>query len=146
MKSETVSCAESITAGHIQALLASVSGASDVFQGGMTAYQRSVKVSLLEVDNDLACRTDCVDEEIARQMAAGALKCFGSTYALSTCGYAEAENGRPYAFYAIAKTPTHILESGRIELHGGRIEAQQLAAQKVVQRLLDLLQADKPGN
>ena len=130
--------AESITAGHVQAMLASVSGASEVFKGGLTAYWRSVKVELLGVDDDLARRTDCVDEEIARQMAQGALKCFTSDYALSTCGYAERENGAPYAFWAIAGADGNV-SSGRLELSGSRIEAQTQAAQMVLEQFLKLL-------
>ncbi len=136
---KTVAAAESITAGHVQSMLASVSGSSAVFKGGITAYQRSVKVELLGVDDALARRTDCVDETIARQMALGALRLFNSDYALATCGYAEEENGAPFAYYAVAQAPNRILTSARIELSGNRIEAQKEAAIAVLRALLDLL-------
>ncbi len=113
--------------------------------GGITAYQRSIKVEQLDVDDILACRTDCVDEEVARQMATGALKLFHSNYALATCGYAERKEGKPYAYYAIAQAPSGILLSARIELAGNRIEAQRKAAQVVLEKFHELLR-NKAGD
>ena len=136
---QSVAVAESITAGHLQRLLTSISGASAVFKGGITAYQRQAKVELLDVDDTLAKQTDCVAEEIACQMALGALKRFHADYALATCGYAERANGAPFAFFAIAKAPEKIWFSTRIELSGSRIEAQKKAAQAVLEKFLDLL-------
>ena len=139
---KTVAAAESITAGHVQRMLASASGSSAVFKGGITAYQRSVKVELLGVDDTLAQQTDCVDEEIARQMALGALRLFNADYALATCGYAETENGAPFAYYAVAQTPDRILTSARIELSGNRIEAQKDTARAALSALFDHLILD----
>lgn len=136
---QTVATAESITAGQVQTRLGSVSGSSDVFLGGITAYQRSVKVEQLGVDDALARKTDCVDEEIARQMALGALQLFHSDFALATCGYAERDHGSPYAFYAIAQAPASILFSARIDLSGSRIDAQRQATTVALEKFLELL-------
>jgi nicotinamide-nucleotide amidase len=136
---KTVAAAESITAGHVQALLTSVPGASNVFRGGITAYQAPIKVELLGVDAALAERTDCVDEEIARQMAKGALKLFKSDYAIATCGYADREEGNPYAFFAVAQQPGTILHCERIELSGSRVDVQQQTAQKALNVFAALL-------
>ena len=136
---KTVATAESITAGHVQAMLASVSGASDVFLGGITAYRRAAKVELLEVDDDLALRTNCIDEAIAQQLALGALKRFHSDYALATCGYAEVETGAPFAYIAVVAAPSKLLFSARVELYGNRVEAQQEAARAVLDQFLTLL-------
>jgi nicotinamide-nucleotide amidase len=136
---KTVSTAESITAGHLQSRIASVSGASDVFKGGITAYWKSAKVGLLGVDDALAEKTNCVDEEIARQMALGALRRFHTDYALATCGYAEREDGGPYAYVAVARAPAEILLCTRIELSGSRIEAQREAAERALSKFHELL-------
>jgi PncC family amidohydrolase len=138
---QTVSTAESITAGYLQTMLASVAGSSHVFKGGVTAYNLSAKVSILGVDSALAANHNCVHEEVARQMAHGALALFNSDYALATCGYAEPypEQNiiRPFAFVAIARK----LESGaiqqltstRLELSGNRIETQQQTANELLE-------------
>ncbi|MEI6890990.1 MAG: CinA family protein [Pontiella sp.] len=138
-KGKTVSTAESITAGHLQTQLASISGASDFFHGGMTAYQRSVKVEMLGVENERAKATDCVDEEIARQMARGARILFQTDYAIATCGYAEHEAHQPYAFFAIADATGTLDFSMRINLTGNRIEAQQQAARLALEQFEKLL-------
>jgi nicotinamide-nucleotide amidase len=137
---KTVAVAESITAGHLQTELASVSGASNAFQGGITAYQQSMKVEHLGVNDALATQTNCVDDEIARQMAKGALKLFDADYAIATCGYAEHEDEPPHAFIAIAKKPNGVLWSERIELSGSRVEAQQKTAQAALNKFLSFLQ------
>ncbi|MDF7825654.1 CinA family protein [Pontiellaceae bacterium B12227] len=140
---KTVSTAESITAGLLQSELASVSGSSKTFKGGITAYKLSVKAKLLNVDIDLAHDTDCVDEEVARQMAIGALKLFESDYAIATCGYAEKYEEQdiksPFAFYAIADIKQNVIFSTRVELAGKRVEAQKQTAQLALKRFLELL-------
>ena len=142
---KTISTAESITTGYLQSMLASVSGASDVFKGGITAYTLPVKVELLNVDEVLAKKTNCIEEEIACQMAQGALKLFKTDYAIATCGYAEIDEGNPYAFFAIAEAPTSILYSNRIELHGDRIAAQKQTAKHALEKLHKLLQSLPSG-
>lgn len=142
---KTVSTAESISTGYLQTRLGSVSGASDVFKGGITAYQQPVKVDVLTVDQDLAEKTNCVDEEVARQMALGALNLFKSDYAIATCGYAETDEGRPYAYIAVTEAPDHCLFSSRIELAGERIEAQQQTAELALKTLATILQSRLTG-
>jgi nicotinamide-nucleotide amidase len=140
---KTVSTAESITAGHIQTMLASVSGTSDVFKGGITAYKLSIKSEVLGVDADLGCKTNCVDPEVARQMAKGALALFKSDYAIATCGYAEKYEAQgievPFAFIAIAGKDDEEVFCMRAELSGERVAAQQEAAEKAMEELLALL-------
>ncbi|MDF7798977.1 CinA family protein [Pontiellaceae bacterium B1224] len=139
---KTVATAESITAGHLQMELASISGASDVFKGGVTAYQLPVKVKLLGVDETLAEQTDCIDIEIARQMARGALKLFDSDYAIATCGYAENEENKPYAFFSIANAAGTISHSERVELSGDRVAAQKQTAKVALDKFKELLRSN----
>lgn len=140
---KTVCTAESITAGHLQTLLASVSGASDVFTGGITAYKLPVKSAVLGVDADLGEKTNCVDPEVACQMAKGALALFKSDYAVATCGYAEKYEEQaidaPFAFIAIAEKGEDEVFCTRAELSGDRIAAQQEAAAKAMHEFLTLL-------
>ena len=86
----TIAVAESLTAGHIQSLIASVSGSSRVFLGGVTCYTIDQKVDFLHVDRDHAASVNCVSEEVASQMAAGVRTRFGSAVSIATTGYAEA--------------------------------------------------------
>ncbi len=141
---KTVAVAESITAGQLQSLIASVPGASDVFVGGLTAYRASVKTGLLGVDETLAAATDCVDEQIAQQMALGALSLFKTDYAVATCGYAERGDGTPYAFFAIAARQPDgqavIQKTARVAFDATRTEVQKEVARAALEALRALLQ------
>ena len=104
-KGKTVAVAESLTAGLIQAALASVSGSSEFFVGGITTYNLEQKVQLLGVDRESAAKVNCVSRVVAHQMAEGVGKLFGADITVSTTGYAEpwpAGNVlHPHAFIAV---------------------------------------------
>lgn len=85
---ETLCTAESITAGGLGYAITSVPGASHVYVGGLIAYRSEIKVSHLHVDQDVIEENSVVSEEVAMQMAQGALKTFGTTWAISTTGVA----------------------------------------------------------
>lgn len=93
----TVATAESLTAGLVAARLADVPGASAVLQGGVVAYQNSVKAGLLGVPADLLERVGAVDPEVARRMAEGARAGLGADVGVATTGVAgpEPHQGRP---------------------------------------------------
>ncbi len=66
--------AESLTSGMIGSVLASVPGASDVFEGGIISYSYDVKEHLLGVSRDDLETHGAVSEQVVRQMCVGALK------------------------------------------------------------------------
>lgn len=99
--------AESLTAGLVQATIASRSGCSAYFRGGVTAYTLEDKVRLLRVDKATAEVCDCVSPEVAGQMARGALMLFDGfqksgqvKWALATTGYADPDPSKGIAQYA----------------------------------------------
>ena len=85
---ETVSTAESITGGSISSTLVGVSGASDVFKGGITAYSDEVKIAQLKVDPKLIEKYSAISEQVADAMAQSALQTFRTTWAIATTGVA----------------------------------------------------------
>ena len=87
-RGETLSIAESITAGGLSNALTIVPGASDVFLGSITAYRPEVKVSHLNVSKSVIAENSVVSEEVAIEMARGAINSFGSTWAIATTGVA----------------------------------------------------------
>ncbi|MDM7990337.1 nicotinamide-nucleotide amidohydrolase family protein [Arthrobacter sp. zg-Y877] len=93
----TVATAESLTAGMLCAELGSVPGASSVLQGGVVAYQNSVKLSVLGVPAELLAEAGSVDGRVAGHMAAGARRVLGADVGVSTTGAAgpEAHDGKP---------------------------------------------------
>ena len=102
----TLAVAESLTCGRVQALIGAVSGASEYFLGGVTAYSLEQKVKLLGVGRAAAEKVNSVSAAVAEQMARGACELFGADVAVATTGYAEPSPGdgvmQPFAWWAVA--------------------------------------------
>jgi nicotinamide-nucleotide amidase len=129
--------AESLTCGRLQARIGAVSGASDYFLGGVTAYSLEQKVGLLGVDRAEAAAANCVSARIAEQMARGACVLFRADIGVATTGYAEPSVDQgvaiPFAWWAIARRREggdFAVASGWAEFPGlNRVEVQERAAQ-----------------
>ncbi len=87
-KRATLSVAESITGGGLASAITEVPGSSKVFVGGVIAYEDSIKISELKVDAKTLKKFTAVSEEVAKEMALGALKKFKTDYAIATTGVA----------------------------------------------------------
>lgn len=87
-RGETVSVAESVTAGGLGRALTSSPGASAVFLGGVIAYSNKVKIEHLDVDPELIELHSVVSEEVANAMAESIRKKFGTTWGIATTGVA----------------------------------------------------------
>jgi nicotinamide-nucleotide amidase len=87
-KKATLCVAESITGGGLASAITEVSGSSKVFVGGVIAYEDSIKISELKVDAKTLKKFTAVSEEVAKEMAVGALKKFKTDYAIATTGVA----------------------------------------------------------
>jgi nicotinamide-nucleotide amidase len=102
----TLAVAESLTCGSVQAHIGRISGASNFFLGGITAYTLEQKVKHLGVVRESAAAVNCVSAEVAEQMARGATTLFGADIALATTGYAEPSPEMDvrvaYAWWALA--------------------------------------------
>jgi len=140
----TICTAESLTAGHVQALIASSSGSSQYFAGGVTAYNIEQKVALLHVDRTHAASVNCVSDRVVQQMATGACTMFRADIAVATTGYAEPSPAEcvvaPFALFAIDFGGR--VTSGRIDAAGlDRVAVQRHVAREVLRKLVDALQA-----
>jgi nicotinamide-nucleotide amidase len=84
----TLATAESCTGGLVGERLTRVSGASDVYLGGVVAYADSVKESHLGVASDVLQRHGAVSSEVAAAMARGARERLGADVGLAVTGVA----------------------------------------------------------
>jgi len=87
--------AESCTGGSLAARITSVSGASDVFCGGVVAYSNGAKRDLLCVPGDVIDEHGAVSEPVALALAAGARQRLGADVGVSTTGVAGPTGGTP---------------------------------------------------
>ena len=85
---QTVSVAESLTGGGLGFALTQIPGSSQVFLGGIISYTSDVKLTELGVSSETIDRFNVVSEEVAIEMAEGARKKFGTTWAIATTGIA----------------------------------------------------------
>lgn len=87
-RGETVSVAESVTAGGLGRALTSSPGSSTVFFGGVIAYSNKAKIDFLDVDPELINRHSVISEEVANSMADSVREKFGTTWGIATTGVA----------------------------------------------------------
>jgi nicotinamide-nucleotide amidase len=80
--------AESCTGGLVAARLTSVPGSSDVFRGGIVAYDNDVKVERLGVPQETLAAHGAVSAETAAAMAQGAREALRADMAVSDTGIA----------------------------------------------------------
>jgi nicotinamide-nucleotide amidase len=87
-KQLTVGTAESVTAGQIGALIATVPGASRYLTGGIISYDNKIKTTLLNVPPAVLESSGAVSPETAAAMAEGVRRVLGCDIGLSVTGIA----------------------------------------------------------
>jgi nicotinamide-nucleotide amidase len=83
-----IAAAESCTGGMVMAALTDVAGSSDVVDRGFVTYSNAAKIDMLGVRPDTLAAHGAVSEQIAAQMAAGALAHSAADLAVSVTGIA----------------------------------------------------------
>lgn len=84
----SIATAESCTGGMVAAALTDVAGASDVFDRGFITYSNAAKRAMLGVRQASLAAHGAVSEEVAREMAEGALTHSEAGIAVSITGIA----------------------------------------------------------
>lgn len=87
----TLATAESCTAGLIASLVAEIPGSGAVLDSGFLVYSPEAKHRSLGVSFQTIDRFGLSSEEVAREMAVGALKMSQADIALANTGLAEAD-------------------------------------------------------
>lgn len=80
--------AESCTAGLMASLLADVPGCAAVLYGGFVVYAEAAKRASLDVSADTIARFGLTSEQVAAEMALGALRASGANIAVANTGLA----------------------------------------------------------
>lgn len=87
-RNAVIATAESCTGGLIGGAITEIPGSSDIFDRGFTTYSNAAKVEMLGIRAETLARHGAVSEEIAAEMAEGALTRSNATLAVSVTGIA----------------------------------------------------------
>ncbi len=142
-KGAVLASAESCTGGLIGGALTEVAGSSDVFDRGFITYSNAAKVEMLGVKPETLEAFGAVSEEVAREMAEGALARSQATLAVSVTGIAgpggseHKPEGRVCFGLASGTAPTHAetLDFGALGRAAVREATVDYALDLLIQRL-----------
>ena len=83
-----IASAESCTGGMISAAITAIAGSSHVLDRGFVTYSNAAKMDMLGVSAETLDTQGAVSEQVAAEMAAGALKHSNATLSVSVTGIA----------------------------------------------------------
>ena len=89
----TITTAESCTGGLLSGRLINVPGASDVLKSAYITYSDKAKQRILRVKRSSLEKNTAVSEQVAAEMAAGAVRAAGADVAVSVTGLAGPDGG-----------------------------------------------------
>ena len=139
--------AESCTGGLLGARITAVPGSSDVFAGGVIAYDDDAKRGMLGVPSELLEAHGAVSEEVVLAMMAGVRTTLGVDAALAITGIAGPSGGtaeKPVGTVWLAATVGTATRSLKRVFPGDRGEIRARSAQAALDLLRRLIAADKP--
>lgn len=141
-KNLSLSTAESCTGGGIAALITSVPGSSEYFNGGIVAYSNEIKQDLLHVSAETLARHGAVSRETVVEMVKGAMKTLKTDCAVATSGIAGPGGGtpeKPVGTVWIAAAYKNDIVTMKQEGDRGRAGNVQSAIQNALSMLCDKL-------
>ncbi|MCK4608225.1 MAG: CinA family protein [Gammaproteobacteria bacterium] len=140
--------AESCTGGQVAQIITSIAGSSAWFERGFITYSNAAKEEMLGVKVETIVKYGAVSEEVATQMAEGALTHSHAQVSLAVTGIAGPAGGtaaKPVGTvsFAWAGTASSNLKTSSTTCHfqGDRNSIRSQAAEFVLQELINILQA-----
>jgi nicotinamide-nucleotide amidase len=128
----TLSVAESCTGGFASHRLTQVSGSSEVLRGSLVVYQTTLKELELGITHASIEKHGVVSEQVAKAMAEGIRKKWGTTYAISTTGYLGPTGGDVFASVGtvwIAVSSEHKTVAREFKFEANRERGKERATQ-----------------
>ncbi len=146
---KTLATAESCTGGALANRITNVSGASQVFLGGVIAYSNELKQKLLKIDPQLIARHGAVSAECAEAMVYGLHFITGADVCVSITGIAGPTGGT--SDKPVGTVFTAFLVDGKLEIEKYFIQKERTAfkdevCERVAEKLIERLCQKVPGN
>jgi nicotinamide-nucleotide amidase len=140
----TLATAESCTGGGIGSRITAVAGSSDVFVGGIIAYDNRIKIEALGVSPSLIEAHGAVSEAVASAMALGVSARLGTELAIAVTGIAGPGGGtadKPVGLGFIATAAHGVVRCHSPLFPGDRAEVRGRTIQIALFRLLQQIGA-----
>lgn len=137
-----ISVAESCTGGLVSKMLTDISGASAVFDCGVTTYSNEMKIKLLGVKAETLKEYGAVSEQTAREMAMGSKTLAGSDIAVAVTGIAGPNNDgsqKPVGTVCIGIATNERCYATTFVFAGSRSEVRRLSAKMALRMALEEL-------
>lgn len=135
--------AESVTGGGISQVITDIAGSSEWFDCGFVTYSNGSKTQFLEVSAGLIAKHGAVSEEVAAEMAKGALDNTDADITLSTTGIAGptgAVPGKPVGTVCFGWAHGKIVHTERLVFAGDRHAVREQTAAHAMQGLLKFIE------
>lgn len=138
----TIATAESLTAGMLSSAFADVPGASAVLQGGVVAYNNTIKHRVLGVSADTLAARGAVDAETAKQMAVGARQRFNADLGIATTGVAgpDPSEGKAVGIVFIALDTADATTAKLLRIDGDRAHIRKATVAACLQLVAEWLE------
>ncbi|MEM7242141.1 MAG: CinA family protein [Pseudomonadota bacterium] len=139
-----VSTAESCTGGMIAAALTDIAGSSAVFERGFVTYSNLAKIQMLGVQAKTLDDFGAVSEEVAAEMAQGALAHSEADIAISVTGIAGpgGSEHKPEGRVCFGRAKAGLSQTITVEFGAlGRDQVRTKARDFALEWLLDLLKS-----
>lgn len=137
-----ISVAESCTGGLVSKMITDISGASAVFDCGVTTYSNEMKTKLLGVKEETLAKYGAVSEQTAKEMALGSRKLANSDIAVSVTGIAGPNNDgskKPVGTVCIGIATAEKCYATTFVFAGSRSEIRRLSAKMALRMALEEL-------
>ena len=137
----SITIAESCTGGMLTSALTELPGASMILDSGFIPYSYASKIAVLGVSPDTLLEKGAVSEEVAVQMAQGALKASSATHAIAITGVAGPQDSEAKpagtVWFCVAtseNTHTELVEFGAL----GRQNVRQSSVDHALTMMLNV--------
>lgn len=141
-KGWTLSIAESCTGGLVCDHITDVPGSSEYFMGGMVTYSNSSKMKYLGVSQKQIEQYGVVSPQVAKSMALGVRRAFGTTFGFSSTGIAGPSGGskkKPVGLVFIGLAKERKTGVRKLNLKGGRRKIKKEAARLGLHFIYDFI-------
>jgi nicotinamide-nucleotide amidase len=131
--------AESCTGGGAAQAITAIAGSTEWFDCGFVVYSNASKIDLLDISPALIAQHGNVSEEIAGEMAKGALANSNADVVLSTTGIAGpggAVPGKPVGTVCFGWASAHSLHTERLVFSGDRHSIREQTVAHALKGLL----------